>query len=54
MKGCDKLKEDKNKTKNEPTQSDFMRSTNLNPDDFETLDKEDNHSTHLKYPKKSQ
>jgi hypothetical protein len=53
MKGCVHLKEDKNNAKNNPTKSDFIRSTNLNPDDFETPDK-DNDSTHLKFPKKNQ
>lgn len=41
----------KNKKKNEPTASDMLRNTNLNPDDFEMPDREKG-PNHSKSPKK--
>lgn len=40
--------------KEEISESEYLKHTNLNPDDFEMIDKEDNSSTHLEHPKKKE
>jgi hypothetical protein len=40
--------------KDKISESEYLNHTNLNPDDFEMIDEEDNHSTHLEHPKKKQ
>lgn len=48
------MKKSSKSGKSEISESEYLKHTNLNPDDFEMIDKEDNSSTHLKNPKKEQ